>query len=109
VFGANPAMLPPLVEQGRQSYVDVLLGKGHFQEIENTSRCINGQFGDANVFLISQKNILKSAKNSGMQTLKGVEGFGGKEARTLLGNHTVQAGDDSLKTITAVLGGVSDF
>lgn len=47
--------------------------------------------------------------NSGMQTLKGVEGFGGKEARTSLRNHTVQAGDDSSKTITAILGGMSDF
>lgn len=32
--------------------------------------------------------------NSGMQTLKGVEGFGRKEAWALLGNHTVQAGDN---------------
>lgn len=87
-FGANPAM-PRSVEQGRQSYVDVLLGKRHIQEIENMSRRIMG--------------------NSGMQTLKGVEGFGRKEARTLLGNQTVQAGDNNSKTITAVLEGVSDF
>jgi hypothetical protein len=64
------------VEHGRRSYEEVMEAKGEVQERGDMSMSIMGK--------------------SGKQSLKAMDGFGRREAKTLSGDHAAQAGVDLL-------------
>lgn len=84
-----PVKMDPMVDQGRRSYTDALVGKGQSQEFEYPGR---GRVG-----------------NSEVQILKSKDGNGRKEKKALPGIHGNQEGDDSSKIFSADLGEVFEL